>query len=365
MKVMILANNDVGLYQFRKELIEELIKEYKVVISLPDGDFIKPLENIGCKFIDTPVDRRGINPIKDLKLFFTYQKILRQESPNLIITYTIKPNVYGSFACRILKLPYTVNITGLGTAFQKKSLLKKLVTVMYKVGLKKARVVFFENEENQQIFLNEKIIREGQACLLHGAGVNLEHFQFAEYPADVGVIRFLFIGRVMKEKGIDELLEAMSKLRVDGIKCFLDVVGGYEENYAEKMKVYEKEGWLHYHGYQEDVRPFIRNCHCFVLPSWHEGMANTNLEAAAMGRPVITSNIHGCLEAVEDGVSGYLSKRRNSKNLYKVMKRFAELSYEERKAIGVAGRKHMEEVFDRKKVVKRTIDHLFLAVDRG
>ena len=156
MKVMILANNDVGLYQFRKELIEELLKQHEVVISLPYGDFVKPLEDIGCKFIDTPVDRRGINPIKDLRLFFAYWRILKQEKPDLVITYTIKPNVYGGFVCRLLKIPYAVNITGLGTAFENGGMLKKIVTVMNKVGCKKAKVVFFENEGNRQIFIKEK-----------------------------------------------------------------------------------------------------------------------------------------------------------------------------------------------------------------
>lgn len=358
MKVMILANNDVGLYQFRKELIEELLKEHEVVISLPNGDFIKTLENIGCKFIDTPVDRRGINPINDLKLFFQYQKILKKENPDLVITYTIKPNVYGGFACRLLKIPYAVNITGLGTAFENGGALKKLVIVMNKIGCKKAKVVFFENEENRQIFIKEKIVKENQTCRLNGAGVNLEKYQVAPYPSGEK-IKFLFMGRIMAEKGIDELFQAMKKLVSEGYDCELDLIGFSEENYKEKIERYEKEGWLHYYGYQKDVRPYIERCHCFVLPSWHEGMANTNLECAAMGRPVITSNIHGCMEAVDEGLSGYLCQRQDADALFKVMKKFSVLSYNERKAMGLAGRKRMEDIFDKKKVVKDTVKYLF------
>ena len=171
-------------------------------------------------------------------------------------------------------------------------------------------------------------------------------------------IKFLFMGRVMAEKGIDELFIAMQKLVSEGIKCELDVLGRYEENYKEKIHKYEEEGWLHYYGYQEDVRPFIEKCHCFVLPSWHEGMANTNLESAASGRPIITSNIHGCLEAVIENKSGFLVEKKNADDLYEKMKKFSELSYEERKAMGLASRKHMEKIFDKKIVVEDTIKEL-------
>lgn len=354
MRVMILANFDVGLYQFRKELIEELLKENEVIISLPYGELVEPLKKMGCKFIDTPVDRRGINPATDLKLFNEYRRLLKQENPDLVITYTIKPNVYGGLSCRLAHIPYAVNITGLGTAFENGGLLKQIVVALYKVACKKAKVVFFENEGNRQIFVREKIVMESQTHRLNGAGVNLDKYQVTEYPKGEK-IKFLFMGRVMAEKGIDELFEAMKKLVADGFNCELDVLGGYEEDYKEKIQKCEGEGWLHYHGYQKDVKPFIEKCHCFVLPSWHEGMANTNLESAASGRPVITSNIPGCMEAVVNGVSGFLAERKNVEDLYRVMKKFAELPYEERKAMGLAGRKHMEDVFDKKKVVQSTV----------
>lgn len=354
---MILTNNDGGLYEFRKELIEKLLEENEIIISLPYGELVEPLKKMGCIFIETPIDRRGINPLVDLKLFYEYIRLLKQEKPDIVITYTIKPNVYGGFACRLMSIPYAVNITGLGTAFDKGGMLKKLVVILYKVACKMAKVVFFENEENRQVFIKEGIVRESQTYRLNGAGVNLDKYQVTEYPGGEKT-KFLFIGRIMAEKGIDELFEAMKKLVADGINCELDVLGGYEEDYREKIRRYELEGWLHYHGYQRDVRPFISSCHCFVLPSWHEGMANTNLESAASGRPVITSNIHGCLEAVEDGVTGYLCERKNADDLYRVMKQFLELPRTQREDMGLAGRKRMEKIFNKRKVVEETIKEL-------
>lgn len=357
MKILILANFDVGLYQFRRELIETLLPGNEVLLSLPYGSWVEPLKEMGCYFIDTPMDRRGMNPVRDFRLLLTYWKMLKTQKPDLVITYTIKPNVYGAFAARVLRIPYAVNITGLGTAFQGDGMLRKVVTAMYRLSCKRAKVVFFENSENCQIFLNEKIVKEEQTCLLSGAGVNLSHYQVSDYPKGEGT-RFLFIGRVMKEKGIEELFAAMRRLRAGGIPCTLDVLGGFEEDYKALMEEFQAEGWLRYHGYQADVRPFIADSHCFVLPSWHEGMANTNLECAASGRPVITSNIHGCLEAVEDGVTGYLCEKQNADDLYRVMKHFTELPYDHRKAMSLAGRHRMEKIFDKNQVVEKTVFHL-------
>lgn len=354
MKILILANNDVGLYQFRKELIEKLCVQNEIYISLPYGTFVEQLKQMGCHFIETPIERRGMNPIRDGRLFFSYWKMLKKLQPDLVITYTIKPNVYGGFASRLQKIPYAVNITGLGTAFQSNGMLRKIVTWMYKLSCRKVKVVFFENSENRQIFINDKIVREEQTCLLNGAGVNLSHYQVADYPAG-DTTRFLFVGRVMKEKGVEELFAAMKRLISEGIPCCLDILGGYEEDYKSVVEGYAAEGWLHYHGYQADVRPFIAQSHCFVLPSWHEGMANTNLECAASGRPVITSNIHGCLEAVEDGMTGFLCEKKNADDLYRVMKQFTELPFEQRKAMGLSGRKRMEILFDKSMVVDATI----------
>ena len=359
MKVLILTNLDVGLYRFRIELVKELLKEHEVIISLPDGDFVDEFEKIGCTVFKTDMDRRGINPIHDIKLLVAYRKILKSVKPDMVITYTIKPNIYGGILCRYKRIPYAVNITGLGTAFQNSGLLKSFVTFLYRIGLKKAKVVFFENEENRQTLINNQITTEEQSCLLPGAGVNIETYPLTPYPTDNEITQFLFMGRVMKEKGIDELFSAMHRLHEENVPCKLVVLGSYEEDYANKVNECSQEGWLDYKGFQEDVKPFIERSHCFVLPSWHEGMANTNLECASMGRPVITSNIHGCLEAVEDGVSGFLCNKQDADDLYRVMKEFVGLSYKQRKEMGLAGRKRMEKLFDKRVVVKRTTDYLF------
>ena len=354
-----LGNSPSGLYDFRGALIQELVSQGNEVIVLsPKGLKYDDIPSLGAKVIETPVDRRGVNPTKDIKLERLYTKIFKSEKPDLIITYTIKPNVYGGYAAAKLKIPYVANVTGLGTTFQNEGALKRIVTRMYRTSLRKAKTVFFENIENRDVFVTNHICERNKTCVLNGAGVDLERFELAGYP-DGDTVRFLFIGRVMKEKGVNELFGAMERLTKEGVDCTLDILGYYEDDFKDKIDAYEKAGWLHFHGYQADVRPFIEQSHCFVLPSWHEGMANTNLECAAMGRPVITTNIHGCLEAVEDGVTGYLCEKHDIDDLFQKMKNFISLSYEERKSMGLAGRKRMEEIFDKCKVVEETIIRLF------
>ena len=358
MRILILANNDLGLYRFRKELITELLKEHEVYISLPYGEMVDPLVQKGCILYDTPIDRRGINPFSDLKLLRSYGKMIDEIKPDLVITYTIKPNIYGGMACSRRNIPYAVNVTGLGAAFQKKGALQEMVTVMYRIAMKKARVVFVENIDIKKIIVDKKIIPDRKARVLNGAGVNLEDFTYAEYPENE-TFSFLFIGRVMKAKGIDELLEAVRRLNKEGLRCDLHLVGFSEEDYLSEIQRGCEEGWLVDHGMQKDVRPFIAASDCFVLPSWHEGMANTNLESAASGRPVITTDIPGCREAVLDGKTGFLCKRENVDSLCKAMRRMCQTPREERIRMGMAGRRYMEEKFDKKVVVRETMRWLF------
>ena len=359
MRILILANNDIGLFKFRKELIQELIfRGNQIYISLPKGGFIEPLVKMGCTFIDTEVDRRGINPIKDLKLLTSYLKIITNIKPEIVITYTIKPNIYGGMICRFTKTRYVANITGLGTTFQNDNLLKKIIVFLYRRSLKKADTVFFENEENQEIFINNQIVERESTCKLNGAGVNIDEYQFCEYPHQGNALHFLFVGRVMKEKGIVELLEAARKIRDNYDNVIFDIVGPIEENDKDIMKTMSEQKNIKYHGYQSDIKPFIEKTHCFILPSHHEGMANTLLESGAMGRPLITSNISGCREAVLDEKSGLLVNVKDSDDLYMKIKQFIDLPYNTKKDIGKKSRDYIEQKFDRRIVIADTMKQL-------
>lgn len=355
MKIAIIANSSSGLYNFRKELIKKLSEYGFVVVAITAIDGREnQLIDLGIEIVRIDIDRRGVNPFHDFSYINKLKSILKRVSPDYVVTYTIKPNVYAGLICRNKGLPYSANITGLGSAFNKSGLLKRIAIILNKSALKKARCVFFENSDNLSFFVNNSIIRENQAVLLNGAGVNLDYFSYKKYPQN-GIFRFLFIGRIMKEKGIDELFEAMKRLMKENYKCVLEILGGYDEKYHEIIKQYENDGWLVYSGYQKDVRPYIEKANCFVLPSYHEGMANTNLESAATGRPIITSDIPGCKEAVIDGVSGFLCQPGDADSLYDAMKKMILKQNVDREAMGVEGRRHMEKVFDKNAVIDKTI----------
>lgn len=357
MKVLILANFDVGLYQFRKELIEELLKKNEVFISLPYGDLVEPLKKLGCKFIDTPVDRRGVNPFKDFSLLYKYIKLLKYEKPDIVITYTIKPNVYGGLACQFTHMPYIANVTGFGTALENGGVMQLLTTNLYKLGLRKACCVFFQNSSNRQLFKVKKIVRR-HTRLIPGSGVNLDNHCFEEYPqADRG-IRFLFVGRLMKDKGIEELIAAMDLIHKEYPDISLDIVGDYDEDYSSLIDSVVSKGYVRYHGRQENVHEFYKNCHCVVLPSYHEGMANVLLEGASTGRPVIASDIPGCKETFEEGKTGFGCKAKSAESLVNAMKKFIVLSHEDKTQMGLSGRKKVKKEFDRSIIINAYLNEI-------
>ena len=324
-EILILANHSGGLYDFRKDLITKLKKNTSVTVAVPHNDRWEELHKLADRVIELPVDRRGMNPIHDSKLFQQYRAMLKEVKPNLVLTYTIKPNIYGGMACRMAHIPYAVNITGLGSAIENGGWLKRFVLALYKPALKGAKVIFFENAGNRDTLVATGVVPNGRDVVLNGAGVNLEDYPYQPYPQE-GPVRFLFVGRVMHEKGVDELFAAAKRMKQeygDGVE--FHIVGSFEEAYKPIMDELEKAGVVKHHGYQSDMKPFYAMASCIVLPSYHEGMSNVLLEAAASGRPLITSDIPGCREAVENGVSGYLCLAKDANVLYDTMQCFVEL----------------------------------------
>lgn len=361
MRILILANFDAGLYKFRKELIQELVKEHQVSICLPKGDYTERLINLGCHFISCNLlDRRGKNPLKDLKLLSFYKETLKAIKPDIVFTYTIKPNVYGGMACASLDIPYVVNITGLGSAVENGGLLQKITLGLYKLGLRKAKMVFFQNKENQEFMLRHGIVQEAYD-LLPGSGVNLEEYKLLDYP-NGDTIDFIFVARVMKEKGIDQYLEAAKYIRKKYPQTRFHVCGFCEENYKDILKQLNDDGTIIYHGHVDNMIEIYRIAACTVHPTYYpEGLSNVLLESAASGRPIITTNRSGCREVVDDGVNGFIVEEKNSEDLSEKIEQFLAFSEEGRRAMGVKGREKVEHDFNRQIVVEKYIAEMNMA----
>lgn len=362
MKILILANNAEGLYLFRREIILGFIeKGYECVASVPPEEDIAKLEELGCRVIPTAFRRRGMNPFQDLKLYKTYQKIIKSELPDVVLTYTIKPNIYGGIACRRMKIPYIVNITGLGTAIENQGFMSNILLLMYKVAVNKAECVFFQNTANME-FMNRKGVAVDNHVLLPGSGVNLASHPFISYPSEDKNIQFLAVFRVMKDKGIEELLIAAKKICSRHNQVRFVLAGEYEEEsqseYQPMIEQAQREGFLTYLGHRNDIPDLMGQSHVIVHPSYHEGMSNVLLEAAATGRMVLASNVHGCIETFDEGISGYQFEVKNAKALEEAIEKTLMLSPEQRENMGMAGRKWVESHFDRNLILKIYLEKL-------
>lgn len=358
MRVLILANNDIGLYKFRKELIEKLIKEHKVSICLPNGEFIQEFVSMGCQFIPCELlDRHGRNPLKEFKLLSFYRSIIKKNKPDMVLTYTIKPNVYGGAVCASLGVPYIANITGLGAAVENRGILQNITLLLYKLGLRNAQKVFFQNTENRDFMLKHNVIK-GAYNILPGSGVNLSQYQVFEYP-NGAIVDFVFIARVMKEKGIDQYLDAAVYIRKKHPKTRFHVCGFCEQNYKDRLEEMDKQGIIIYHGLVKDMTEIYKKISCTVHPTYYpEGLSNVLLESAASGRPIITTNRSGCREVIDDGVNGYIINQGDSKDLIDKIEKFLHLSVKERAAMGAAGRTKVEREFDRRIVIAAYMNEL-------
>lgn len=349
--ILILANKYTTIINFRLEVVEALVKEgYNVFVSVPYHDRVREIEAVGATVIETPFEKNGTNPLADFKLMLTYKKLIKETKADVVLTYTIKPNVYGGMAAALTRVPYIANITGLGTALENGGLMQKLTVLLYKLGLKKVNCVFFQNTENRKFFEDRKIAL-GKHDLIPGSGVNLEKFRVLEYPKKE-TVDFAFISRIMKEKGIEEYIEAARVIKAKYPNTVFHV-GGFGDDYYENwMNDLDKEGIIKYHGLLNDVRVLMKDVHCIVHPTYYpEGMSNVLLESAASGRPIISTNRAGCREAIDHGVNGYIIEEKNAADLIEKIETFLSLTTEQKLNMGLKGREKMETTFDRKIII--------------
>ena len=361
MKVALIANDTTFIYNLRREILEALIaKGHAVTVIAQVLSHKEELTAMGCNVVDVTIGRRSSNPLGDLKLMWELLTLLRKSKPDVVLTNNIKPNIYGGMACRLLGIRYLPNITGLGTAVEIPGKLQMLTTRLYKWGVAGAECVFFQNSENEQFFRERKMLnKKSRAVLLPGSGVNLEKHQIKPYPQG-DTIHFLYIARVMKEKGIDLYLACAKAIHDRYPNTLFHICGMCDdEAYLEILKRAETDGYIKYHGQQKDMVPFFTMAHCIVHPSYYpEGMSNVLLEAASSARPIVATDRSGCRETVDDWKTGFVVPIKDEAALIAAVDKFMQMTWDERREMGLAGRQKMEEEFDRRIVVKMVVDEI-------
>ena len=357
-KVLFLVNHDVVIYNFRLELVERLLAEgHQVVISSPYGERIDDLVKLGCEHRGISLSRHGMNPVKELALICQYKKLMKSVAPDIVFTYTIKPNIYGAIASRSQNIPCVANITGLGTAVENGGMVQKITIALYKYAFTKIQKVYFQNTENMQFFIDRKIALDKHE-LLPGSGVNLTRFALLEYPSS-STTEFAFISRIMKEKGIDQYLDAAEYIKKRYPNTIFHVCGFCEQAYEERLRELHDQGVITYHGMLRDIKPLLQKIQCTIHPTYYpEGLSNVLLESCASGRPIITTNRSGCREVVDDGINGYIVKEKDSEDLIAKIEAFLSLSNEQKREMGLRGREKVAREFDRNIVVERYLSEV-------
>ncbi len=361
--VVIAANSDWNIVTFRQNLVRAIeAAGYKpLIVAAPDAAAEERMGGLGVERIRVDVDRSGLNPFADLRLLLQYRRILKDRAPIALLGFTIKPNIYGCLAARFARVPAIANISGLGTVFLRSGLLEKLVVPMYRLALSRAKIVYFQNPDDRELFIRKKIVHPEKARLLPGSGIDLNSYRAVPLPD--GPPRFLLIARLLGDKGVREFVEAARILRDELPGASFQLLGPVDENNRTSIRRAELEEWvaqgvIEYLGGTDDVRPFIERASAVVLPSYREGLPRSLLEGAAMARPLIATNVPGCRELVDDGANGLLCASRDASALAEAMRKFAQLSPAERDSMGQAARRTVEQRFSEELVVRAYLDEL-------
>lgn len=363
-KIVFVANTAWSMFNFRYGLLSRLIGDgYQLTIIAPRDDFSDKLRTMGCVVVDLPIAAKGTNPLQDLKLILTLYRLYKQITPDFILHYTIKPNIYGSLAAKLAGLPSLAITTGLGYTFVNDNLVAKVARGLYKLAFCYPKEVWFLNEDDRQAFLTYSLVSENKAKLLHGEGVNVSLFSPIPVSLNNNSTAFLLIARMLWDKGIREYVEAARVIKSKYPKTHFQLLGACDVPNPslisrEQISIWESEGIVEYLGTTDDVRTVIANVDCVVLPSYREGIPRTMLEAASMAKPLIVSDAPGCKDVVIHGKTGFLCKVKDRDSLAAAMELIINQSTQERVDMGMAGRNLVLHKFDERIVIKKYIDML-------
>ncbi len=362
LKTIALSSNTAWyLYNFRIGTIRALIeRHFRVVIIAPWDEFSLRLRELGCEVYDIKMDNKGSSPLADVKTFLAYRKMYRTLRPDLALHFTIKPNIYGALAARSVGLHCVNMVSGIGTAFIRESWLTRIVEQLYKLSQSWPHKVFFQNMDDLGMFVERRLVPAEKVERVPGSGVNLTQFVAAP-PANNPALVFLLIARMLRDKGVMEFVEAARLVKARHPQVRFQLLGqlGVANRTAilcEQVEGWVAEGVVEYLGETDNVAPYIANADCIVLPSYREGISRILLEASAMARPIVATDVTGCREVVDDGETGYLCKVKDPVDLADKLERMLSLSCEQRAEMGRKGREKMQHEFDEQIVIRRYLE---------
>ncbi|MFK7877314.1 MAG: glycosyltransferase family 4 protein [Paracoccaceae bacterium] len=351
MHILMTANTAWNIWNFRRSVVKAMLYDgHKVTVLAPPDESVARIVAMGCRFVPLEMNVKGLNPLQDFSLMQRFKKHFRIEQPDIILSYTIKNNIFGAIAAKRLMIHFVPNVSGLGTAFLSGRVLQLITEMLYRFAFNGLKVIFFQNPDDRELFLKRRIVVSEQTQLLPGSGIDLNYFSPVPMPDNDEII-FLMIGRLLRDKGIMEFAEAAKVIRSDYPQIRFQVLGAIDAQNRSTVSLEQAESWfnqdiLEYLGVAEDVRPHIAAADCVVLPSYREGAPRTLIEASAMARPLITTNVPGCRAVVENGVTGFLCTARSATSLEQACKKLATLSKIERVKMGMAARKKIASEYD-------------------
>ena len=324
MRIGIVANSAWNIFNFRKGLIKALIANHHTIVAIaPRDEYTDKLRQMGCQFCEIKMDAKGTSPRKDARLIYCLKKSYINQRLDLVFHYTIKPNIYGTLAAKLARVAAVNNVTGLGTMFTRDNIKSKIARALYRFSFRYPKLVFFQNEDDRRLFLRKKLVDKNITDIIPGSGVDIKFFSPRPHTKN-SVFVFLMVARLLYDKGIVEYINAIKVLRKKGIIAHFQVLGKIEDRKnlgidQATISQWEREGLIEYLGKVDDVRPYVRAADCVVLPSYREGTPRALLEAASMGKPIITTDVPGCRETVINNYNGFLCAVKDAGDLAEKM----------------------------------------------